>query len=265
MDFPYAYDLSYTVAGLVVGLIVGLTGIGGGALMTPVLVLGFGISPLVAVGTDLAYAAITKSTGVWVHWRRGFVEWRIMGTMALGSLPAAVITLLLLGQSGGHPKVSEALITTALSVALVLTALVLLSKDQLQRIHELPRLASVRLWIRQRRLAFTVAGGVGIGILVTLSSVGAGALGTAMLVLLYPGLRGSAIIGTDLAHAVPLAAVAGLGHASIGSVDTTLLVNLLLGSLPGVYLGSRLGIFLPEKILRPVLAVMLMYAGFRLL
>lgn len=257
-------DLPYTFAGFLVGVIVGLTGIGGGSLMTPMLVLGFGVPPITAVGTDLVQAAITKSTGVWVHGQRGTVRWQVVAALALGSLPAAIATVLLLGQIDAHSQAREVLITTTLSIALILTSLVLLFRGQLQRVHESPRLAALRTVVRRWRGRLTVLGGAGIGVLLTLSSVGAGALGTALLVLLYPGLRGAAIVGTDLAHAIPLAAVAGVGHIHLGSVDFGLLGSLLLGSLPGVYLGSRLGIFLPDIVLRPILAVMLMFVGLRL-
>ncbi len=257
-------DLPYIFAGFLVGVIVGLTGIGGGSLMTPILVLSFSVPPVTAVGTDLVHAAITKSTGVWVHGQRGTVRWQVVATMALGSLPAAIATVLLLGQIDAHSQARDVLITTTLSIALILTSLVLLFRGRLQRVHENPRLAPLRAVVRRWRVLLTTLGGAVIGVLLSLSSVGAGALGTALLVLLYPGLRGAAIVGTDLAHAVPLAAVAGIGHMHLGSVDLGLLGNLLLGSLPGVYLGSRLGVFLPDTVLRSVLAAMLMFVGLRL-
>lgn len=256
-------ELPYTFAGLLVGLIVGLTGIGGGALMTPLLVLGFGIPPLAAVGTDLVYAALTKTTGVWVHARRGTVHWRVMTIMAMGSIPAALATVVLLQWLEVDAKTHEKLITVPLSVALILTSLVLLLRERLHRIHEIPSFAGVRAVLRRWRAFLTVLAGVAIGVLITLSSVGAGALGTAALVFLYPSLRGAAIVGTDLAHAVPLATVAGLGHMHMGNVNFALLGSLLLGSLPGVYVGSRLGTFLPDRILRPMLAAMLMLIGLR--
>jgi uncharacterized protein len=255
-------DLPYAIAGLIVGLVVGLTGIGGGALMTPLLVLGFGVPPVIAVGTDLLYAAITKTAGVWVHGRRGTVTWRIVVLMALGSLPAAVVTIALLARLDG-PESYEALVTNTLAVALILVALLLFLKGPIQRLHQHARLAGARAAVRRWRAPLVVGGGASIGVLVTLSSVGAGALGTALLVVLYPGLRGVAIVGTELAHAVPLATVASLGHLHLGTVDFVLLGSLLVGSLPGVYLGSRLGIFLPDRILRPVLGGMLMLVGLK--
>lgn len=256
-------DLPYTFAGLLVGLIVGLTGIGGGALMTPLLVLGFGVPPLAAVGTDLVYAAITKTAGVWVHSRSGTVHWRVMAIMAIGSIPAALATVVLLQWLGVDAKTHEKLITIPLSVALILTSLVLLFRERLLHIHELPSFVGVRTALRHWRVFLTILAGATIGVLITLSSVGAGALGTAALVLFYPSLRGATIVGTDLAHAVPLAAVAGLGHMHLGNVDFALLGSLLLGSLPGVYIGSRFGTFLPDRILRPMLAAMLMFIGLR--
>ncbi len=256
-------DLAYTIAGLVVGFIVGLTGVGGGSLMTPLLVLGFGISPAVAVGTDLLYAALTKAGGSWVHARRGNVNWKIAGLLAAGSVPAAILTIITLKHLALDTEVLSALITTTLGIALIFTALALLFKDRL-RDYARRKFGHRPAWHEQTVSRVTVVMGIVLGILVTISSVGAGAVCAAMLFILYPRLSVVQIVGTDIAHAVPLTAIAGLGHATLGTVDWSLLVSLLLGSLPGIYLGSHLGARIPERVLRPTLAGMLVLIGGKL-
>ncbi len=249
-------DVLYPVAGLAVGFLVGLTGVGGGALMTPLLIFGFGFSPAVAVGTDLLYAAITKAGGVWVHARQATVDWRIVRRLANGSLPAALLTLWLLGRMESHDGQAETLITQALGLALIFTAGALLFRQRLRRLSG--------GWVATHQGVLTVAVGALLGTLVTLTSVGAGALGAAALFWLYPRLSAVRVVGTDIAHAVPLTAVAGIGHWQLGSVDWALLGALLLGSLPGIYLGSRLSAAMPEQVLRPMLATLLLLIGFRL-
>lgn len=253
----------YTVSGFLVGFIVGMTGVGGGSLMTPILVLFFSFKPAIAVGTDLLYASITKAGGIWVHSRNGSVRWRIVGLLAAGSVPSAVLTLSLLKYLRDHGFNYESLITSTLGVALILTALALLCKNRLLELSNNERFAFIKI-IHERYLTqLTILAGMLLGILVTLSSVGAGALGVAILFFLYPRLPAIHIVGTDLAHAVPLTAVAGLGHMQLGSVDLELLGSLLLGSLPGIYLGSHVGLRLPEKVVRPALAGMLLMIGLR--
>lgn len=256
-------DWLYTVSGFLVGLIVGVTGVGGGSLMTPLLVLFFGVSPATAVGTDLLYASITKSLGGWVHSRNGSVEWRIVGLLALGSLPAALFTIALFKFLGLDEKSLKGVVTGALSVALLFTALALLFKEQIKKLarHED---GSVRELHERHLPAATIATGAVVGVLVTISSIGAGVLGTVALLFLYPRLSAVKVVGTDIAHAVPLTAVAGLGHLALGTVDLVLLGSLLLGSLPGIYLGSHLSAKVPEKVLRPLLATMLLIIGVRL-
>ncbi|MDO9191037.1 MAG: sulfite exporter TauE/SafE family protein [Sulfurimicrobium sp.] len=257
-------DWMYTVAGLGVGFIVGLTGMGGGALMTPLLVLFFGVAPSVAVGTDLLYAAITKLGGVWVHGRRGSVEWKIAGLLALGSVPAALATIALLKAFAVNTRHFESVIMTALGVALILTALALLFKERLRNYarRNAPENQTDQDW--KWLDAATIATGAVLGVVVTVTSIGAGAMGAVALFFLYPRLSAVKIVGTDLAHAVPLTAVAGMGHFYLGTVDVALLLSLLLGSLPGIYLGSHLGTRVPEHVLRPVLAGMLILIGGRL-
>ena len=251
-------DFAQTLSGFVVGVIVGLTGVGGGSLMTPILVLFFGIHPVTAVGTDLLHAAITKSGGTYVHAKKNRVEWRITALLAAGSLPSAVITLLGLHAFTGGLGSSE-IITTTLGVALIFTGFALLLRTRMKRL-------SVAYGVeRPRHPGFTIATGVVLGILVSLSSVGAGALGITALIFLYPRLAAQRIVASDLAHAVPLTLVAGLGHWLFGDVDWQLLLSLLVGSLPGIYLGSHLVGHIPERFLRALLIAMLLLIGGRLL
>ncbi|MCS3903664.1 putative membrane protein YfcA [Methylohalomonas lacus] len=258
-------ELAYSLAGFAVGFIVGMTGIGGGSLMTPILVLGFGVQPAVAVGTDLLYAAITKAGGIFVHNSKGTVDWRIVGLLTAGSVPTSIAMVFVLKWLEARGIHYGSLITTTLSVALILTALAMLFKERVHRFAEDDDRFDLLRQLHQRYLPhITILTGVLLGVLVTLSSVGAGAIGTAALFFLYPRMTSIRIIGTDLAHAVPLTAVAGIGHAAIGTVDYSMLLSLLLGSLPGIYLGSHLATRLPEKIVRPALAAMLLIIGVRL-
>lgn len=256
-------DVGFIVSGFGVGLLVGITGVGGGALMTPLLIFGFGIAPAVAVGTDLIFAAITKASGVWTHARQATVDWQVVRRLASGSLPAAVLTLLVLGEIDTHSEQAQRLITHILGVALMLTAIALLWRSRLSRLAR-KHVAAVVPAERRGVAAATVATGVVLGVLVTLTSVGAGALGAAALFWLYPRLKAVRVVGTDLAHAVPLTAVAGLGHWQMGTVDVNLLGMLLVGSLPGIYLGSRLSARVPERWLRPALATLLLLIGIRM-
>ena len=254
----------YTLSGFFVGLIVGVTGVGGGSLMTPLLVLLFGVSPATAVGTDLLYASLTKTMGAWVHGRRGTVDWRVVGLLALGSLPAALATILLLKYLAMDEKVLRSLVTYVLSVALLMTATVLLLKDRIQKLGRRRDGTVYELHHRYLPTA-TIATGVVVGALVTVSSIGAGVLGTVALLFLYPRMPAVKVVGTDIAHAVPLTAFAGMGHLALGTVDLVLLGSLLLGSLPGIYIGSHLSAKVPERVLRPLLAAMLMIIGLKML
>jgi hypothetical protein len=256
-------DLAFSVAGFAVGFIVGMTGVGGGSLMTPILVLFFNVKPSLAVGTDLLYAAITKGSGIWVHNNKGTVDWKTVRYLCIGSLPAALVTLWVLGLLEARGIDYQKAITTALGVALILTSIAIVAKNRVIAYARAPRFEPLRDSYRQVKLPLTVLSGLIIGVLVTLSSVGAGALGTVMLFFLYPSWDTRRIVGTDLAHAVPLTLVAGLGHARLGSVDYEMLASLLVGSLPGIYLGSHLGIRLPDHFVRPVLAGMLLFVGLK--
>jgi uncharacterized membrane protein YfcA len=257
-------DLLYTFSGFLVGLIVGVTGVGGGSLMTPLLVLLFGIAPATAVGTDLLYASLTKMGGSWVHNKRGTVDWSIVKLLAMGSLPAALLSLWSLHALQLDDKTLKSVITGVLSVALVLTALALLLKPHIQKLGRSKDGAIFELHAHHLKGA-TVFTGVLLGVLVSLSSVGAGALGMVVLLFLYPRHSAAKLVGTDIAHAVPLTLIAGLGHVALGTVNFGLLGALLLGSLPGIWLGSHLSSRIPERVLRPLLAGMLILIGGRLL
>ena len=253
-------DAAYTLAGFAVGAIVGITGVGGGSLMTPLLVLLFGIHPSVAVGTDLLYASITKAGGTVVHSLKGTVDWRVTGRLALGSIPATAITIYILSRLGASGHGTSSVISVALGIALLLTAVSLVFRRKLQAY------ALNRPQPAARTVALaTVATGAVLGVLVSISSVGAGALGVAALVVLYPQLPTVRIVGSDIAHAVPLTLIAGLGHWLLGSVDLSLLGSLLLGSLPGIAVGTHISTKLPERVLRPTLAVMLVVIGGKLI
>jgi uncharacterized protein len=259
MGFIAAVDPLHVLAGFTVGLLVGQTGIGGGALMTPILVLLFGVHPAIAVGTDLLFAAATKSVGTLFHGINRTVDWRIAGLLAGGSVPSAALTLLFISRFdlSGRPLANS--ISFMLAIVLIATAISLLFRKWILA------LARARAPIPSRRSALlTVATGAILGVLVTISSIGAGAIGIAALVLLYPKLPLARIVGTDIAHAVPLALAAGSGHWFLGSVDWMLLLSLLCGSVPGIVLGSCASALVPDAVLRPILALTLIAAGGRM-
>lgn len=258
MEFLYYFAL----AGLLVGFVVGLTGVGGGSLMTPILIH-FGVSPAVSVVTDLLYAAITKGGGIYVHHKKHNVDWRIAGLLCCGSIPAALATLWFLSASGFDSETVNTLIKVGLGWAILITAFVILFKQQIMRYSRQNDIWITRLTGSHQNAATVIVGFV-MGVIVTLTSIGAGALGTVALFLLFPFLPVVRLVGTEIAHAVPLTLVAGLGHASVGNVDWNLLLNLLIGSLPGVFIGSHLAHRVSDKYLRPGLAIMLIYAGSKL-
>jgi uncharacterized membrane protein YfcA len=260
MSVLAAIDPRFTLSGFLVGLLVGQTGVGGGSLMTPLLVLAFGIHPATAVGTDLLYASVTKSVGTLVHGLNKTVDWRITRRLATGSLPATAITLLILSKVDLHGAAQDRAISAVLGVMLLLTALALFFRQSL-----LGAAAPVLSHLNPRRSAWlTVLVGAALGILVTISSIGAGALGVTALLLLYPAAPLAVIVGSDIAHAVPLTLAAGIGHWWIGSVDPGLLGSLLSGSIPGVILGSWLASRVPDSVLRPILAATLTVVGVRI-
>lgn len=247
-------------SGFAVGCIVGLTGVGGGSLMTPLLIGAFRLSPAVAIGTDLWFASLTKAGGTVAHHRQGTVNLGVVALMLSGSVPASLAVIAWMHASGAT-KWSHGTMALALGVALILTALVLMVRPAWQALG----LRLEQALHGHRRHAATVASGVVLGVLVTLSSVGAGAIGATLIVLLYPRLSAARVVGTDIAHAVPLTLVAGIGHASLGHVDWTLLGALLIGSLPGIWLGARLARSLPERVVRAALCVSLVTAGVKVI
>ena len=250
----------YSLSGLVVGLLVGLTGVGGGALMTPLLVLLFGIRATTAVGTDLLYACVTKTVGTAVHGVSGTVEWRIVRRLASGSVPATAVTLIALSHYRDEMGNSSNVITTVLGFALILTAFSIIFRRWI-----LKALANGAAKLSSRGTTLlTVLLGAVLGVLVSLSSVGAGAIGVTFLLILYPQLPAGKLVGSDIAHAVPLTLIAGIGHWFLGSIDGVLLVSLLVGSIPGVIVGSYVSSRIPDKVLRPVLASTLAVVGARL-
>ena len=250
----------FVLSGLFVGFVVGLTGVGGGSLMTPILVLLFGVHPAMAVGTDLLYAAATKSVGTLVHGFKGSVEWRVTGALALGSVPASLAMVAWLSHTGPFAAGTSAAITSILGYALLLTSAAILSR---RHIREFAASGAYTL-APSTRFALTVLTGAALGVLVSLSSVGAGALGVTALILLYPEMPTSRIVGSDIAHAVPLTLIAGLGHWMIGSVDFSTLGLLLVGSIPGIVAGSLLAPRMPDYALRLALASVLIVVGARL-
>ncbi|MEO7400113.1 MAG: sulfite exporter TauE/SafE family protein [Polaromonas sp.] len=260
------HDFAFVFAGFAVGLVVGLTGVGGGSLMTPLLIFVFGVKPHLAIGTDLLFAAFTKMGGTVGLARARVVDWRIVGRVAAGSIPASLATLYLLQRLGPANPQTQTLMTTTLGLALLLTATATFYK--VLRGKALPASISPEQIAQATRAchwALPVLFGAVVGTLVTLTSVGAGAIGVIVLMLLYPTLPLPRIVAADIAHAVPLTLVAGLGHASIGSVDWPLLLKLLAGSLPGIWLGSQLMRKTPERVIRSILSVLLAYAGAKLI
>jgi uncharacterized protein len=240
----------YSVAGFAVGLLVGLTGVGGGSLMTPILILLFRVHPATAVGTDLLYAAATKTAGSLVHGYNRTVDWRVVRRLAAGSVPMTILTIWALSNVNINGAAARELIAGVLTIALFVTALTLIFRDRIigRYATRLGRLS------QQRIAALTVGVGAALGILVSVSSVGAGAIGVTALVLLYPQLPTARIVGSDIAHAVPLTLAAGLGHWYLGSINLDLLIPLLLGSIPGIILGSYTAARVPETALRLLLA-----------
>jgi hypothetical protein len=253
-------DPLYSISGFAVGFLVGMTGVGGGSLMTPLLILLFGIHPATAVGTDLLYAAATKTGGSLVHGFARSIHWPVVGRLACGSLPASVLTLAILWRLNLNSEVARSVVNLVLCGALFLTAVALIFRHVImnryrRRFDRLSPASTSRI---------TVAVGFVLGVIVSISSVGAGAVGVMALLLLYPQLPMARIIGSDIAHAVPLTLVAGAGHWIMGAVDWHLMTSLLVGSLPGIVIGSYSAIRVPETALRVVLATTLIVVATKL-
>ena len=251
----------FVLSGFFVGFLVGMTGVGGGSLMTPLLILLFHVQPVTAVGTDLIYASVTKTGGSLVHGLNRTIDWRIVRRLATGSIPASLLTLLALWLLKVNAASYSAVVTKVLGIALVLTAAALVFRKRLLETYS----RRVGLLSEDKTRLYTVLTGIVLGALVTVSSVGAGALGVTALLLLYPELPVVKIAGSDIAHAVPLTLVAGMGHLAGGGVDTQVLVSLLCGSLPGIMLASLFAPRLPDYALRLMLAATLTVVAIRLL
>lgn len=255
-----AIFLLYILAGAVVGLAVGITGVGGGSLMTPLLLM-FGFPPNVAIGTDLLYAAITKSGGVISHQQQKNIQWPLVIKLATGSLPAAIVTSVFLHYFFDDADDYSHILTSALGIMLLLTSCVIFFR---QRLKPKDKQKSPFIdFTQQHASSFTIFMGVILGIFVTLSSVGAGAIGAAILMMLYPHLPTHKVVGVDIAHAVPLTFIAGFAHLLLGNVDFALLGSLLIGSLPAIYVGARLSRRIPNNVLQPILASVLMGLGLK--
>ncbi|MGE4480647.1 sulfite exporter TauE/SafE family protein [Acidocella sp.] len=255
------FEPGYAASGLLVGLLVGVTGVGGGSLMTPLLVLLFGFHPSTAVGTDLLFAAATKTVGTTIHSAGKTVDWQIVRRLAIGSVPATMLCLVAMAYVGASSKAVTDLISVVLGVSLMISALSLLFKEQIlraisRRYPDFGTRSSARL---------TILTGVVLGVLVCLSSVGAGALGTIALIILYPRQPMVRIVGSDIAHAVPLTLLAGIGHWFLGTIDFHLLAMLLVGSIPGIIIGSLTARYAPDALLKTCLGIILAIVGFRML
>jgi uncharacterized protein len=254
MEFLSHINFLYVVSGIVVGTLVGFTGVGGGSLMTPILILVFGIHPASAVGTDLLYAAATKTAGTAVHGLNKTIDWKVVGLLAAGSIPMTVLTVFLLYWLGIDSKATQSIITKVLGFALLLTSLSLFARGYLMKLYD------ARIGILDPAIVapLTVFTGALLGVLVTISSVGAGAIGVTALVFLYPKMAATRIVGSDIAHAVPLTLLAGLGHSVLGTIDLSILGSLLLGSIPAIIAASMLAVKVPEKVIRIALAIVLL-------
>lgn len=252
--------LQYVLAGAGVGFAVGLTGVGGGSLMTPLLIM-FNYPPHIAIGSDLIYAAGTKAGGIVAHAKQKTVDWSIVFRLAYGSIPASIVTIFTLKYVFGDVAEYQSLLLTSLGVMLMFTATVIIARNFLQGASLLNE--RQRSWLHAKQAPITIIMGAFLGVCVTLSSVGAGAFGAAILMVLYPRLSPVTIIGTDIAHAVPLTLIAGLGHMQLGHVDFMLVASLLCGSIPAIFLGSKLSKKVPSKLLQPLLALLLLGIGMK--
>ena len=253
LHFLLNVDPLYVLSGVLVGGLVGMTGVGGGSLMTPILILLFHIHPGTAVGTDLLYASVTKTGGSIVHGYNRTVDWRVVGLLALGSVPATALTIAALYYMHIDSKATQLIITRVLGAALLFTAISLILRKPLMNWYgaNVPQLAPERV----RRL--TILTGAILGVLVSLSSVGAGAIGVTALVFLYPKMDSRRIVGSDIAHAVPLTLVAGVGHSFLGSIDWHILGSLLVGSIPAIIIASIVTARASDTAVRVALACVL--------
>lgn len=256
-------DTDYALAGALTGFVVGLTGVGGGALMTPILLLFLGVSPTTAIATDLWFAAITKSVGASVHHANGNVDWQVAKRLWLGSLPMAFLIVVLVSLGAHVAKVDW--LTKAIGIVILIAALGLLFTPKLLAYARGRRLGQPERF-KAIQPALTVMSGGVMGLCVALTSVGAGALGSVMLFYLYPlRMTPHRLVATDIVHAIPLVVVAGLGYLFAGMVDWWMLVGLLVGSIPSVLLGGLLAGKIPGRAVQLALALVLLAAGVKVL
>lgn len=258
------FELSHTLSGLLVGLVVGFTGVGGGSLMAPIMILLLGVAPSTAIGTDLWFASVTKFVGGTVHHRRGNADLRIVKWLCVGSIPFALITVFILGRLHAQ-QTKQGFLVEALGGVLVMTAIATMFRRKLHQAGKQLRLRS-HIRFKAFQVPLTIAAGAILGVLVTLTSVGAGAMCATILLFLYPlRLKLRQVVGTDIVHAIPLTLVAGLGQLWLGNVDSWLLVSLLIGSVPGVIIASSMANKVNEVVIQTSLAALLMLVGVRLL
>lgn len=253
----------YTVLGAITGFLVGMTGVGGGALMTPALII-FGVNPSVAVGTDLFYASITKSFAVWRYHIQKLIQWRVVGLVCLGSIPSALVIIGILHYLPNLDTV-DLIIEHIIGFALLFVALFLVFKDRIIHKPEQGVSENNETWLSKHLNPLTISGGIILGAMITITSIGAGALGIVLILTLYRSLGMNKVVGTDLSQALPIAIVASLGHLSLGNINFTLLIALLIGSLPAVFIASKLAARIPEKIFRIIMAILLAAIGCRLI
>ncbi len=253
----------FVVSGFFVGILMGLTGVGGGAVMTPLLSLLFGMPLTTAIGTDLWFAAISKSIAVGMHHKTNLIDWQVVKRMWYGSLPAAAVTIVLMKY--GILGASPAFLKTAIGIAVLLTAFSMAFKEQLHDIGQHFRLKDA-IHFKQWQVPLTIFSGILLGVMVTLTSIGAGAFGAMILTYQYPlRLTPVKLVATDIAHAIPLTMIAGVGHLVIGNVDFGLLGMLLAGSIPGVILGVMLSTRLPQHVLKWGIILCLLAVSVKLL
>jgi uncharacterized membrane protein YfcA len=254
-------DSLYALSGFCVGVLVGMTGVGGGSLLTPLLILLFGVHPTTAVGTDLLFAASTKATGTIVHSAARTVDWGLVSLLSIGSVPATIATIFVLSRFDLKSALAQHVISIALGCVLLVTALFLIAGRMVRERYA----NSLNRLDRRSASLLTIVLGLAMGVLVTATSIGAGAIGVTVLLILYPKMGPGRVVGSDITHAVPLTLLAGTGHWYLGSVDWSLLGNLLIGSIPGIILGSYLAIRAREGVVRVTLASVLLIVGVRLL
>lgn len=256
-------DTAYALAGALTGFVIGLTGVGGGALMTPILMIFFGVSPTTAIATDLWFAAITKLVGARVHHTNGNVDWQVAKRLWLGSLPMAVLIVVIVSLGVQVAKVDW--LTKVIGIVVLITAIGLLVAPKLVAYAKGRRIGQPELFKAIQPALTVISGGV-LGLSVALTSVGAGALGSVMLLYLYPlRMTPHRLVATDILHAIPLAVVAGLGYLFAGMVDWWMLASLLVGSIPTVLLGSLLAGKIPSRWAQIALALVLFAAGVKML